>query len=147
MLPTVVYYQQAPDQPPVNYYDPHLFLAEIPYTLQPGQTVLIVLRGRGYRFGDDTIQPLRMNQYDCHLGENNQLCLWVKNDDNAPFCLRVGRKTPLVWLLDLPRLQTQLCYCDYNLLNLVQLQAGDDLNDEVDDDGRINTIQLIPVDF
>jgi hypothetical protein len=44
------------------------------------------------------------------LGESNQLCVLTKNCSST-YTIFIGAKTPLQWLLDMPRVTSKLCYC------------------------------------
>lgn len=113
-------------EPPRNYYDPNVMLAEKTYKLNPMEEILIVISGSGYRYNDDTVYSLniygkneQMNEtvntlleYNINpvINSSSQLCLLVKNC-SAEYSVYVGYKSPLQWLLDMPRLISKLCYC------------------------------------
>jgi hypothetical protein len=61
MIKDIINYEQTlllDGEIPRNYYDPNIMLAEHKFCLQPGEEILVVINGNGYRFSDDTIFTL-----------------------------------------------------------------------------------------
>jgi len=136
----VIYYEQIhhreQNESPRDYYDPHVFIAEKQYFLAPQEEVLIVICGSGYRFKDDTIclldvQPLSSSSssssgssgsssVQLQTQHNQQLCILVKNT-SPYYSIYVGCKSPLFWLLDMPRISSRFCYCSYSDLTVLKL--------------------------
>lgn len=103
---------------PRDYYDPNIMRAERAFKLEPQETVLIVIFGRGFRYNDDTIYMLSIKKSNTFMTDTitavpehgSQLCLVVKNC-SSNLTVYVGQKTPLQWLLDMARLSSKLCFC------------------------------------
>lgn len=79
--------------------------------------------------GSSSIQ----NNVEFQLGAAYQLCFVVKNcAQNSVF--HIGYKTPLQWLLELPRVRSKLCYCSIADITKCRLNLIDHNNDidEVD---------------
>ncbi len=137
MIPKMVHYEQSykgmwkssGDAIPRDYYDPSIMLADRAYDLKPNEELLVVLLGSGYRYNDDTIHKVdfaglysssnndEVAQQSSHdsmnffqIGASHQLCLIVKNCAQN-YTFYIGQKSPLQWLLDLPRVRSKLCYC------------------------------------
>lgn len=63
MIQNFIHYEQLSSgnsAPPCDYYDPHHMLAEKNYSIKPHEEILLIIRGHGYRFNDDTIYPLEI---------------------------------------------------------------------------------------
>jgi len=79
------------------------------------------------------------------LGSGTQLCCLVKNCSTT-FTIYVGYKSPLHWLLDLPRIQSKLCYCSIADITKCRLYLNwkNDNNDDDDDDDDNDEMQMQP---
>lgn len=151
MIKKILNYEQSfkngreAGESPRDYYDPHLMLAENHFKIDPKETVLIAITGNGYQYNDDTIYSLKIVEPDFQynyplsctpsLGIASQLCLILKNC-SPEFSIYVGCKTPLQWLLDMPRVNSKLCYCSIAdlsqcRLSLQTLGGGNDMEDNV----------------
>lgn len=103
-------------EPPRNFYEPSVLLAEKTYKINPEEEILIVISGCGYRYNDDTIYSLNINSDEVTAGftpivqSHSQLCLLVKNC-SSDYSVYVGFKSSLQLLLDMPRIMSRLCYC------------------------------------
>jgi len=133
---------------PRDYFDPNVMLSERAFRLEPGEEILIVINGTGYRYNDDTIYELEFSFAPAATTVNNQctetiesrmvstaqLCFVIKNC--AQNCVvYVGCKSPLQWLLDLPRISSKLCYTSIADITKCRLSFKDAINcgyDEVD---------------
>jgi len=135
----------------LNYYDPNMMLAEKAFRLEPNEEALIVINGTGYRYSDETIYELEFffspttdnddmstnAALNCdtivpNLVTSNQLCFLIKNC--ATNCtIYVGCKSPLHWLLNLPRVSSKMCYSSLSDITKCRLNITHlDNYDEVD---------------
>jgi hypothetical protein len=148
MIKEIIAYEQpfiTDDRMPHNYYDPNIMLAEREFCLKSDDEILIVVNGNGYRYNDDTIYTLKLPNDSNSSGggsggggggnsdgnhnkipelnpssfESMQLCLFIKNTSDQ-YSIHVGYKSPLSWLLDMPRVYSKLCYC--SITDLTQLK-------------------------
>jgi hypothetical protein len=132
MIKEIIAYEQpftTDDRTPCHYYDPNIVLAEREFCLKSNDEILIVINGHGYRYSDDTIHTLvlpnnssssnKIPELDPSSFESMQLCLFIKNTSDQ-YSIHVGYKSPLSWLLDMPRVYSKLCYC--SVTDLTQLK-------------------------
>jgi len=147
----LVYYEQISKRegiPPRDYYNPSVFLADKPFRLYPGEEILVIINGCGYRYNDDSIFKLSFKSFmeedmevtaaaaaaaaPTHYSDieyvvvpasDQQLCLLVKNFSTEN-TISVGYKTPLTWLLDMPRIDSKLCFCSMTELTSVKLHVN-----------------------
>lgn len=123
-------YSDKDSSPPRDYYDPNIMLAEQSFDIGPNEEVLGVIMGTGYRFNDDTVYTFEVKNYDdddddaddddanadkvhglsARTDHSSQLCLLIKNCSSV-LTVYVGYKTPLQWILDMPRITSKLCSC------------------------------------
>ena len=141
MAQQVIIYEQPfyPEgEPPRDYYDPRTLQSDKHFNIKPDEEVLLVVNGSGYRFMDDVIYPMHQRA-DTGLfipltPSNQQLCLVVHNI-STDYTIYVGYKTPLNWLLDMPRVLSKLCYCSNT--DLTQLKMNTKIlleNEDIDTD-------------
>lgn len=135
---------------PRDYYDPNIMMAEKAFKLEPQETALFVIFGRGFRYNDDTIYMLAIKKSNTFMTDTitavpehgSQLCLVVKNC-SSNLTVYVGQKTPLQWLLDMARLSSKLCFCTIPELTDLRCELEtDDMRkglDEVDLNGRASS--------
>lgn len=140
MIEKMINYQQAhrhsreDGESPRDYYDPSIMLAEKHYRLGAKEEIMIVINGSGYRYNDDTLYALNISTDDNPvIGHSYQLCLIVKNC-SSNLSIYVGNKSPLQWLLDMPRVVSKLCFCSIADLTRLRLSLNSCGEDEVDDD-------------
>lgn len=118
MVARVIGYHQDRSAPPRNFYDPHHFLADQPYELNPGEEILALVNGSGYKYNDDSIYKLEINDNSpppptlVPTCDQHHLCLLVRNQ-SVNHTIYVGQQTPLVWVLELSCITAQLCYCTF----------------------------------
>jgi len=166
-------------EPPCNYYDPHVMLAEKTYKIHPNEEILIVISSSGYKYCDDTVFTLVMDSsssndsslsptlfpspaaadqvYKPVVTSSSQLCVLVKNC-SSDYSIYVGYKSPLKWLLDMPRVMARLCYCPTADLTKCRLAATEKrqqqqkspdscqrravAHNDDDDDGSMNNVMF-----
>lgn len=127
LLQKIIIYEQTcskDGETPRDYYDPHRMLSETCFKILPNEEILCVINGSSFGYMDDTIVRLELNpplppppatelaeQYTfvTQPASMNQLCLLVKNC-STDCSIYVGRRTPLVWLLDMPRIKSKMCF-------------------------------------
>jgi hypothetical protein len=151
MIKEIIAYEQpfrTDDEMPRNYYDPNIMLAEQCFCLRPNDEIVIVINGKGYRFSDDIIFTLELPPHSQeeegteNSSENpelvpssfspKQLCLFIKNT-SSQYSIYVGYKSPLSWLLDMPRCYSKLCYCSIMDLSKLRMSINHNLNNDDDD--------------
>jgi hypothetical protein len=110
------YYPEG--EAPRDYYDPNIMIAERAYSIKPHEEILVVLNGTSFRYNDDTIYLLEIKKNEDITADkqikfaainNNHLCLLVKNCSDE-FSIYVGYRSPLAWLLNMPRIISKLCF-------------------------------------
>lgn len=137
MIQKIIMYEQFQQngEPPCDHFDPHVMYSERPFSIQPGETVLIIINGSGHRFMDDLIFPLKFrhdnNTFFPLPTSNEQLCFMVKNCSPF-FAIYAGFKSPLKWLLDMPRLVVKMCHGLPDELNQYKLKYNwsEELNNQ-----------------
>lgn len=127
---------------PRDYYDPHIMLAESHFKIEPEETVLIAINGNGYQYNDDTVYSLKINDnnfqvnninnFNPSLGIASLLCLIIKNC-SPDFSIYIGCKTSLQWLLDMPRINSKLCYCSIADLSQFRVNLPFNHNEEIEE--------------
>lgn len=141
--------------PPRNYYDPNIMLAERAYAIKPLEEIMVVISGSGYRYNDDTVWsvdldlvssekdprknvPASKHELVPRITSPGQLCVLIQNCSSS-YTIYVGSRSPLQWLLDMPRVISKLCYSSVTdltkcRLNLNAIQNGqDETTDEQDE--------------
>jgi hypothetical protein len=150
MIKEIVNYEQSylsDGEIPRNYYDPNIMLAERNFCIKPGEEILIVISGNGYRFFDDTIFILetsthpnnfdsdyKISDSDQYSDENIELLkseiksiipssfsskqlCMYLRNTSNQYSIYVGKKSSLTWLLDMPRISSKLCFCSVSELS------------------------------
>jgi hypothetical protein len=133
MLQKIVTYEQFSQQntgePPRDYYDPNIMMSTKNFSIRPGEELLVVISGNGFKYMDDSIFQLvhdeETHTYFAEMG-SQQLAYLVKNC-SVVYTIYVGYKTPLKWLLDMPRITAKLCYG--SLINISH-SSSKPLNDD-----------------
>lgn len=139
-FPSMILYGQIYEagEAPRDYYDPHILIANQNFAIRPNEEVMVVIDSSGYRYSDDAIRPLNFKlddtdnnnsnieenfQYTLHCGTAKQLVLLIKNN-SSNFTIYVGQKSPLIWLLDMPRVSSKLCFCHVSDLTNIKLNLN-----------------------
>lgn len=136
-------------EPPRNYYDPNVMMAEKTYKINPMEEILLVISGSGYRYNDDTIFSLHVNidqvttEVIPNVQSSSQLCLLVKNC-SSEYSVYVGFKSTLQLLLDTPRIMSRLCFCTVADLTKCRLIYASTCRQNDDTDECYSMFQTAP---
>lgn len=128
---------------PRDYFDPNIMLADKAFKLEPNEEILVVINGHGYRYNDDTIYALDVKAaavaddnveidgsgsgIETLMHTPSHLCYVIKNC-SSNFKILVGYRTPLQWLLDMPKLFSRFCYCSIADINKCRFALAKDVD-------------------
>jgi len=129
-----VYFEQPcklhSGQVPKTYFDPATMFATEKFSILPGEEILVIICGAGYNFADDLVHGLypRGSEKNPKITTCHQLCYLIRNTSNT-FTIYVGLKCNLLWLLDMPKITSKLCYSSYEEINALKADAQSFQND------------------
>lgn len=128
---------QQDGEPPLDFFDPSVMFSEKYYIIKPGEEVLLVINGSGYRFMDDIVYPLiqdgSTDQFFPMSPSQQQLCFVIRNC-STEFTISVGFRSSLKCLLGMARVTSKMCYCYSHDLTRLKMRYNNYLIDN-DDDG------------
>jgi hypothetical protein len=142
MSQKIIIYEQFSQntiESPRDYYDPNVMMSTRNFCIRPGEEVLIIISGNGYKWMDDSIfQLVHDEEVDSYFAEmgSQQLSLIVKNC-SCIFTIYIGYKTPLKFLLDMPRTVSKLCYSSILDLSYAKSKSQNDDDEKFANDGTI----------
>jgi hypothetical protein len=130
----IVIYEQAyalDGSIPSSFLDPNVLLSHHSFSVQPGETVVAVVLGSGYRGMDSHIYPLRQHDDgNTFVASPPHQCVCYLITNNGDLSIHVGKRAKLKYLLQLTFVIAKLCYASHAEMSVLKVRSIDDLENE-----------------